>query len=62
MDPVPFEVKVVFHVFGGMGFILGTVLAIFTSMAAECVSEVSPLYIMLNSSMQMYAQLLFQID
>ena len=38
MDPVPFEVKVVFHVFGGVCFIVGLFLAIFTSMAAECVS------------------------
>ena len=39
MDPVPFEVKVMFHIFGGMGFILGLVLSIFTSMAVECVSS-----------------------
>ncbi|XP_033642087.1 uncharacterized protein LOC117302306 [Asterias rubens] len=46
MDPVPFEVKVMFHIFGGMGFILGLVLSIFTSMAVECQNNTVELYYM----------------
>ena len=40
MDPVPWEVKLAFHIFGGMAFLLGLVLSIFTYMAGECVRDV----------------------
>lgn len=44
MDPVPFEVKVVFHVFGGICFLIGLALTIFTSMAVECKINTVALY------------------
>ena len=37
MDPVPWEVKLAFHIFGGIVFILGLVQTAFTSLAGECV-------------------------
>ena len=37
MDPVPWEVKLTFHIFGGIAFILGLVQTVFTSLAGECV-------------------------
>lgn len=38
LDPVPYEVKLIFHVFGGVSFLVGLILTIFTSLAVECVS------------------------
>ncbi|XP_022099949.1 uncharacterized protein LOC110984260 [Acanthaster planci] len=50
MDPVPFEVKVVFHIFGGICFIFGTVLTVFTALAIECQTNTVELYYMSLSS------------
>ncbi|XP_072175135.1 uncharacterized protein [Diadema setosum] len=44
MDPVPFEVKLVFHIFGGLSFAIGLILTIFTSMAIECKNSTVELY------------------
>lgn len=38
MDPVPWQVKLAFHVFGIASFILGFVYTIITSLAGDCVS------------------------
>ena len=38
MDPVPWEVKVAFHIFGLITFVTGIIFTLFTSMAGECVS------------------------
>ena len=38
MDPVPWEVKLAFHIFGVITFVTGIVFTFFTSMAGECVS------------------------
>ena len=38
MDPVPWEVKFAFHIFGVITFVTGIIFTFFTSMAAECVS------------------------
>jgi hypothetical protein len=37
MDPVPFEVKLVFHIFGIISFVVGLTNTIFTGLAADCV-------------------------
>ncbi len=37
MDPVPWEVKLAFHIFGVASFAFGLVSVIFTSLAEECV-------------------------
>ena len=41
MDPVPWEVKLVFHVFGGICFLTSIILTAFTSLARDCVSYVT---------------------
>ena len=38
MEPVPWEVKLAFHIFGGATFIVGLLSTVFTALAGECVS------------------------
>lgn len=38
MDPVPWEVKLVFHIFGAITFVCGVTLTILTALANDCVS------------------------
>lgn len=38
MDPVPREVKIAFHVFGGICFVIGLVHSAMAFSALECVS------------------------
>ena len=40
MDPIPWEVKVVFHIFGFGNMIVAILLAVFTTGASDCVSIV----------------------
>ncbi|KAK2184092.1 hypothetical protein NP493_283g04011 [Ridgeia piscesae] len=44
MDPVPWEVKFAFHIFGVITFVTGIVFTFFTSMAAECKVTTPELY------------------
>ena len=39
MDPIPWEVKAVFHGFGLCNFIFGITLAVYTAEAKDCVSR-----------------------
>lgn len=38
MDPVPWEVKLVFHIFGLATFITGLLTVVYTAQASECVN------------------------
>lgn len=40
MDPVPYQVKVVFHAFGGISFAYGISQAVVALHAQECVSNI----------------------
>ncbi|XP_030842743.1 uncharacterized protein LOC105445980 [Strongylocentrotus purpuratus] len=44
LDPVPYEVKLIFHIFGGVSFLVGLILTIFTSLAVECRTNTAELY------------------
>jgi len=44
MDPVPWEVKLAFHIFGGICFITGIIVTAFTSLAQDCKNNTEGLY------------------
>ncbi|KAK2158630.1 hypothetical protein LSH36_166g01030, partial [Paralvinella palmiformis] len=44
MEPTPWEVKVAFHIFGGISFFVGVLLGIFTLKAEECRGSTEALY------------------
>lgn len=44
MDPVPFEVKFGFHVFGGLTCIVGIIYLVLSSLAYECQNNTPALY------------------
>ncbi|CAH1773257.1 unnamed protein product [Owenia fusiformis] len=44
MDPIPWEVKLAFHIFGGITYLSGLLLTIFVSLAGECSVTTGTLY------------------
>ena len=38
MDPVPYQVKIIFHVFGGFTFLYSIIQAAYAFQSQECVS------------------------
>lgn len=44
MDPVPWEVKLAFHIYGVVCFIFGIIVIAFTSQAADCRESTQELY------------------
>ncbi|ELU08082.1 hypothetical protein CAPTEDRAFT_185569 [Capitella teleta] len=44
MDPVPWEIKLAFHIFGGITFIVGVTNTFFTAYAGDCKVSTKELY------------------
>ncbi|XP_071945980.1 uncharacterized protein [Antedon mediterranea] len=44
MDPVPWEVKLAFHIFGVIAFVMGLTLTVFASLAVDCRNNTLELY------------------